>query len=399
MLFYKRQFEILFGEGKVMSGLPVDKDILLWALERSGKAEKLAAKFPKLDDWLEGKASPTLRQLEQYSKATLAPLGYFFLSAPPEEKLPIPHFRTLKDEQSEKASPELIETINTYLRRQEWMREYLREQGHEPLSFIASVKDSDSAEVISENIKQTLGLPKQGWGKDIRTWTEALKRLTVSIEQCGIMVTFNGVLGNNTWRTLNVEEFRGFVLVDDYAPLIFINNQDSKAAQMFTLAHELAHLWLGSSAVFDLRQIQPADDRIEIQCNNIAAEFLVPGSELKEFWVTVKSTDTPFGTIARRFKVSEIVAARRVMDLELITKEEFFSFYDTYLKQNRNIVRDDEWFDSKATQKNRLSRLFTLTVLKAVREGNLLYNDAYRLTGLYGEKFEDFAYHLTNTEK
>ncbi|WP_233499908.1 ImmA/IrrE family metallo-endopeptidase [Geobacillus thermoleovorans] len=115
---------------------------------------------------------------------------------------------------------------------------------------------------------------EDGWASKQSTWQEALRNLIRKTEDIGIIVVINGVVGNNTHRKLDVAEFRGFVLIDDYAPLIFINGRDGKAAQMFTLAHELAHIWYGASAAFDLKNLQPADAEIENACNKAAAEFL-----------------------------------------------------------------------------------------------------------------------------
>jgi Zn-dependent peptidase ImmA (M78 family) len=117
-----------------------------------------------------------------------------------------------------------------------------------------------------------------------------------------------------------VTEFRGFVLVDEYAPLVFINGADGKAAQMFTLAHELAHVWFGRSAAFDLRDLQPANERTELACNSVAAEFLVPKTELQRSWPTLQQDPEPFQAIARQFKVSALVGARRALDLQLISR-------------------------------------------------------------------------------
>ncbi len=55
---------------------------------------------------------------------------------------------------------------------------------------------------------------------------------------------------------------------------MFINNSDGKAAQMFTISHELAHIWTGHSAGFDFRELLPANDPVELLCDKVAAEFL-----------------------------------------------------------------------------------------------------------------------------
>ncbi len=376
-----------------MTRVAISEPVLRWALERSGKREAVQRKFPKLSEWRTGRSQPTLRQLEAFAKATSTPFGYLFLSEPPEERLPIPHLRTLGDEPLRRPSPDLLETVQTMERRQAWMREYQIQQGHEPLGFVRSTQITDELEHLARKIRRTLGL-SEGWAAEQPTWTVALRELQIKIEEAGILVVVSSIVGNNTRRKLDPSEFRGFVLVDEYAPLVFVNGADGKAAQMFTLAHELAHVWLGSSAAFDLRELQPADDETEQACNRMAAEFLVPALELRQLWPSVRYEPKRFQAIARRFKVSELVAARRALDLRLVTKSEFLDFYREYLERERRIPRGQEGGDFYATQNLRLGRRFAETVVRAAREGKLLYHEAYRLTGLYGKTFQQYAQHL-----
>lgn len=326
-----------------------------------------------------------MRQVERLAKATSTPLGYFFLDAPPKERLGIPHFRTLGDRDLRPPSPDLLETVHTMERRQAWMREYLVEQGDEPLSFVHSAKIADPPENTAEKIREALEL-SAGWASGQNTWTDALTELRHLIKQAGILVAVSGIVGNNTHRKLDPNEFRGFVLVDDYAPLVFINGADFKAAQMFTLAHELAHIWLGSSAAFDLRDLQPAPDTIEQACNRVAAEFLVPSGEIQGLWPGIQHLDDPFQSVAHHFKVSVIVAARRALDLGLITTHRFKEFYENYLQSERhkNAVRG-EGGNFYAMQNLRLGRRFSEAVMRATAEGFLPYYEAYQLTALYGK--------------
>jgi Zn-dependent peptidase ImmA (M78 family) len=212
------------------------------------------------------------------------------------------------------------------------------------------------------------------------------------IEQVGILVVVSSIVGNNTRRKLDPNEFRGFVLVDEYAPLVFVNGADGKAAQMFTLAHELAHVWLGSSAAFDLRELQPSDDRTEQMCNRVAAEFLVPAEELRAFWPFIGLGTDRYQRIARRFKISEIVAARRALDLRLITRPQFFDFYQAYEDRERRMSgQESESGDFYATQNLRVGRRFGQAVARAAKEGRLLYAEAFQLTGLHGKTFDRYA--------
>lgn len=376
-----------------MTGTRVEiaPSVLSWAVQRAGI--DLRDSFPRLNDWLLGTAQPTLRQLEAFAKAASVPFGYLFLPEPPEERLPIPHFRTLPGQQTERPSPDLLKTIYTMQRRQAWMREYSIDQGHEPLPFVRSASVHDDPGEVARRIRAVLGLDAN-WAEVQPTWTDALRRLRERAEDVGILVVTSGIVGNNTRRQLNVEEFRGFVLVDEYAPLVFINGADGKAAQMFTLAHELAHVWLGSSASFDLRDLQPAEDETEQACNRIAAEFLVPERSMRTVWREVLGQPDRFQAVARRFKVSEIVAARRALDLRLISRNEFFEFYEEYRKQERARRSGEEGGNFYATQTLRLGRRFGEAVVRAVREGRLLYSEAYRLTGLYGRTFEEYSRRL-----
>lgn len=375
-----------------MSRVAVKREVLRWAVNRSGRPlQSLQRRFPKIRQWETGESQPTLRQLESLAKATLTPLGFFFLPAPPEERLPIPYFRTLGDEPLRRPSADLLESVQTMQRRQAWMREFLIEQGHERLPFVRSATLNETPRGVADRIRRTLGFD-QGWAAGQATWTEALRALRDAMEAAGILVMVNGVVGNNTHRKLDPNEFRGFVLVDDYAPLVFVNGADGKAAQMFTLAHELAHVFMGSSAAFDLREMLPAADPTEQACNQVAAEFLVPESELRPMWPSVRTAPEPFQIIAHRFKVSVLVAARRALDLTLIRRAEFLNFYRAYQEnERRKAARQPEGGDFYGTQNARIGRRFARAVVRAVKEDRLLYSEAYRLTGLYGKAFDRYA--------
>ncbi len=368
----------------------VSDSVLRWALERSGRPEAIADRFPQLPGWLAGEVQPTLRQLERFAKATSTPLGRLLLAEPIEEQLPIPLFRTAVHEALHIASPELLEVVQTMEQRQTWLREYLIDLGHEPLPFVGSARSDQRPDQLARDMADTLGLAK-GWAASQPSWTAALRELQAGIEDAGINLVVNSIVGNNTRRKLNPREFRGFVLVDEYAPLVFVNGADGRAAQMFTLAHELAHVWMGSSAAFDLRALLPADDPTERACDQAAAEFLVPAAQLRELWPSVRQIPDRFQAMARQFKVSEIVVARRSLDLDLIARQDFFDFYSNYQKRDRTTTKGREGGDFYAMQSLRLGRRFAESVVRAAREGKLLYRDAYRLTGLQGATFERYA--------
>ena len=225
----------------------VNPELIRWAIERSGRSlETLARGLPRIRRWESGESQPTLRQLEALAKKTWTPLGYFFLTEPPEEKLPVPDFRTVRDEPVRRSSPNLIDTLYTMQRRQWWMRDYLIEMGHERLPYIGSAKPTDDVSAVAMRIRRALDL-SHGWAGEVATWTDALRVLREAAEAAGVLVVINGVVGNDTHRKLDPAEFRGFVLIDEYAPLVFINGSDARSAQMFTLARACA-VWIGRLA-------------------------------------------------------------------------------------------------------------------------------------------------------
>lgn len=375
-----------------MERIKIQRKFLLWAIERCGKTEEaMQRKFPKIADWLSGEVYPTLKQLESFAAATYTPLGYFFLTEPPEDKLPIPDFRTVQGE-PERPSPNLLDTVQTMQSRREWMREFLLEEGQLPLSFVKSATLRTNPVKVAMEMRNVLSLSVD-WAKRVRTWTEALRLLRKVIEDAGVMIVINGVVGNNPYRSLDVAEFRGFALVDEYAPLIFINGRDSISAKMFTIIHELSHLWLGCEGVSNFDELKPVETNVEEFCNKVAAELLVPTDEFKKALGEhrSKSDYDLFQILARRFKVSPIVTARRALDMKYISKNRFFVFYDNYAKNVKKRKSKETGGNFWNTQIVRVGKLFGSAVVQATLEGRLLYRDAYRLTGLKGKTFDNYA--------
>ena len=351
----------------------------------------MRARFDNLEGWESGEVQPTLKQLEKFALATHTPLGYFFLLEPPEEPLPIRDFRTMHRD-NKRPSADLLDTIYAMQRRQDWLTEERREGDFEPLDFVGSARLTDDAVAIGREMRRALGLD-DGWAAEVTTWTDAVGVLRNKIEELGVVAVINGVVGNSTSRKLNVQEFRGFALADAYAPLIFVNGADAKSAQMFTLAHELAHLWLGSEGegLSGFEGIIPGDQLVEKFCDTAAAEFLVPSAELKRIWQEFKNANDVFEKLARKFKVSPVVIARRSMDLRFVDRTSFFSFYNAYTQRERDTKKKTEGGNFFNSQNTRLGKSFARAVMYASLEGRLSFKAAYDLTGLHGGTFQEYG--------
>jgi Zn-dependent peptidase ImmA (M78 family) len=366
----------------------INKDLIEWAILRTGNSlEEFYIQNPLVESWTKGDKFPTVKQLENFTHRVHVPFGYMFLPTPPLETIPLPFFRTAQKTTSTKVSLNVYHTIQIIQDRQNWLTEYLDDIGFPNLSFVGKYKVDDDFKNIVADIRHTLQL-EQDWASKHKTWEDALNHLTAKIEETGIIVTFNGIVGTNTHRVIDVTECRGFVLVNKRAPFLFINSTDAKAAQMFTIMHELAHIWLGESAGFDNINLLPANDPIELLCDKVAAEFLVPEALFLNEWRIAPD----FKTLSKLFKVSPIVIGRRALDLKCITINQFMAFYNQYMDDFKNRKnKQGSGGDFYATTKKRVSPRFATFVNNAVRENKLLYRDAYKLTNMKGETYNKFV--------
>lgn len=359
----------------------VKPQMFRWAYERARlDPEDLTHRFPKLREWEDGTAQPTLRQLEEFAHATHAPVGFLFLAEPPVEPAPIPDFRTLSQREPARPSPDLLDTVYACQQRQDWYRDFARSVGEEPLAFVGSLRRTTTAARAAATIRETLkfDLARQRSSAD---WQEAFRRFCEAAENAGVLVMVNGVVGTNNRRKLDPEEFRGFAIADDLAPLVFVNGADTKAAQMFTLAHELAHVWLGETALSDVALPSTPSQPVEQWCNQVAAELLVPLAELRHAHRPKAALEDEITRLGREFKVSTLVVLRRLKDLGALGDAAFRAAYAAELARLKAIIRGSGG-DFYRTQTTRISKRFTRAVVVSTLEGQTLHRDAFHLLGV-----------------
>jgi len=360
----------------------VKPEMIRWACERAGTdiaSLSQRQSLRKLPDWISGEENPTFKQLEDFAKATRTPVGYLFLPDPPKEFVPIPDLRTIGNERIGRPSPDLLETIYICQQRQEWYRDFARSMGDKPLPFVGSVDVKADPVEVAEAIRRALGFDIEQ-RRCMPSWTEALRCFIGQVDAFGVMVMVSGVVGSNTHRPLDPQEFRGFALTDPLAPLVFINGKDTKAAQMFTLAHELAHIWLGVSALSDVGPVTTPSDQVEIWCNKVAAELLVPLTVLREAYEKGETLRHELDRLARFFKVSTLVVLRRLHDAGRLTRDQFWSAYDDELERLRAMSRG-RGGNFYLTLPARVSKRFARALVISTLEGQTLHRDAFRLLG------------------
>ena len=367
-----------------MTSVAVNTELLCWARERAGLAQDdLIGKFKKLPEWEAGKARPTLKQVEAFARAVHVPVGYLFLTEPPEEIVPIPDFRTFAGQKVMRPSPNLLDTIYTCQERQSWYRDFVRVEREPELIFVGSATVATSPDVVAAEIRKTLGFNLEAQ-RACRTWTDAFRLFIEQADKASVLVMISGVVMSNNYRRLDPAEFRGFALSDPLAPLVFVNGSDPKAAQMFTLAHELAHLWLGASALSNIGAAPRLGFRQEeIWCNAVAAEVLVPLAILRAELRNGEPLPDTLSRLARTFKVSTLVVLRRLLDAKWLERSSFDEAWAQELKRLQTLAQGGSGGGNfYHTTLARVSRRFTRALVVSTLEGQTLYRDAYRMLGV-----------------
>ena len=312
------------------------------------------------------------------------PVGYFFLPDPPDETLPIPDMRTVGGRGVQRPSPDLLDVIYLCQRRQSWYQDYAdRVSAKNPVLLwglpASRIRPTASATEIAQHLGFSVDQrPESG------AWEQALRLLVQQAEHVGVLVMISGVVGSNTHRTLNPDEFRGFALANKLAPLVFINGADTKAAQLFTLAHELAHLWLGQSALSDASPASSPTQNVETWCNRVAAELLVPLKDLRRELTTVAPLQS-LSLLAKTFKVSTLVILRRLLDAGAVSRPQFDKAYAAELAKF-TAPTSSSGGDFYSTQPIRLSRRFARAVITSTLEGQTLFRDAFQMLCISKEK-------------
>jgi Zn-dependent peptidase ImmA (M78 family)/transcriptional regulator with XRE-family HTH domain len=363
----------------------IPKERYSWAIQRAGlTVEGYMNSHPNvpLSEWMSGEKEPTVKQLEAFAKSVNVPFGYLFLEKTPKEEVPFPMFRG-EAGRSDHFDLNVYDTVNSLQLRQDWLEDYLQENEIDTCKYIRSVTlQTPVGETVSK-LRTMLGLQPR-WAFGLVRTEAAVSKMTEALEGAGIFVAYNGVVGNNTRRPISVSECRGFALVNDTAPYIFVNSGDAPTAQLFTLVHETVHLMLGISAGHAEADTL-CHDANEKYCDMVAAEFLVPAAELRSVWNgDIKDT-------ARKFRVSELVVARRAHDMGLLTNDEYNAFWMEYRKRPlKKKERESGGGNFYRTSVKRVGRLFAIHVKNAVADRQLSYLDAYRLTGLYGNTYTHF---------
>lgn len=362
-----------------METIELSPAVLDWAASQAGEiAADLAQKISKKSAEKITAGTLTYAQVLKFAKLAGVPLGYLFLDEPPEaRKAPLADFRTLPE--AHPLSKDFFDVYDDIDFKYSWLRERLVALGVDPLPIVGKYsKKKPAVSELAAEIREYIGFSTA----DLRTVPNPDQHFGLLAEKCeraGIFIFKNGVVGNSNRRSLSVSEFRGFVIADPYCPVIFVNGADAPAAWVFTLAHELAHIWLGDSSISDVGA--GTEHKVEKYCNAVAGEMLVPTAEFKKAWAENDNltNDGRLESVRKHFKVSKTVAARRAFDLGLISRQQYLEVYQLARQAAKAKAQEQGGGDFYKTLAVRNSKTFSLEVANLAVSGEITLGQAGRL--------------------
>ena len=382
----------------------ITPNILRWARETSKMsiedvALKIKVKYEKIALWESGEEFPSINQLEKLSRLYRRPIAIFYLPEPPAD------FQTLRDFRKNVISKEYSTALTFIIRdiqsKQSWFSVFLKEEGENQLDFIGKFNSKTKIEIIASDIIKTLGIGSIERNQDI------LKYWVDKIEQKRVFVSLSSNIHSHL--KIDINEVRGFAVSDKYAPFIFVNSADEKNAQLFTLIHELTHLWINASGVssFDLIDFRNSGDLnkfdpIEVLCNRVTAEILMPESSFVNILRDYKTiTSSVVEKIAEELRVSSFALSVRMLNLNIISEFQFNQFrkvfkekYEEYLEIQANKPKRKGGPNYYILKIRKNSKAFTSYIYGYYKSGKITGYEANKLLDIKVSNFKNLEKHL-----
>ncbi len=378
--------------------------VLKWARESARMTEEIAAakvavSADKLKEWEAGISEPTIRQAQTLAKAYKRPFALFFLPEIPRDFQPLQDFRRKGSKALGTGSIFIIREIQ---QKQAWISEANEENGEARILLVGRFSIKDNPVNVADDILNTLGIIPSRYETDnpIKEWID-------KAESKGIFISRTSFIHSRL--KLDSEELQGFAIADPHAPFIFINSEDWNAPQLFTLVHELAHIWIAETGISN--GIEPEirnKDKfhpVELFCNEVAANALIPSGVITNLDRGIFNSAKEIFKVSKSLGVSSFAFLVRALNLSLISPDAYRKLkheadieYRAFLKrEEEREARDKEKTGGPnyyLLQVNKNSRLFTQTVLDAFHGGFIEPTQASNLLNVQANKFSQLEAQL-----
>ena len=384
----------------------ITSEILKWARESANisleeGAKKAKVSSERLETWENGTDYPTMTQAKLLAKAYRRPFSLFFLPDIPKD---FQHLQDYRRDDSKKLDTASIFIIRDIQEKQNWISELFEETGEEPLDFVGKFSTNNNPEIVAKDILETLQIvPGKYTKKPVLEWVG-------KAETAGIFISRTSYLHSKL--VLDRELIQGFAIADKYAPFLFINTKNWDAPQLFTLVHELAHIWIAKSGISNEIDIDFSEKTkskfhpVELFCNQVAANALMPSEIVVQMGEEAYSSNKNVFKNAKQLGVSSFALLVRFLNLNLISnshyhilrgeaQEEFEKFLAKEEEKKLKQKNKDYGPDPYLLKLNRNSKLFTRIVMDSFNNGIISPSIASNLLNTQINKFQKFEKLLT----
>ena len=324
----------------------ITPEVLKWAreeyirLDLSEASNLIKVSKDKLEKWENGDEQPTIRQLKDIAKKYNVHITIFYLPEPPKgfsmlvDNRVLGRSKSIDDQQSYRLKVNIIEAFQ----RREILVYLYELLEMDPPKVTLKIDRNETPKKAAEKIRKFLEYNPEELPRT-KNHNKAYKFWKKIVESKGILVC-----QTISHLSMKLETVRGFCIAQNPFPTIVINSKDSVSGKIFTIFHELVHIGLGQSAIqnTDLEEINPHDlNEIEVYCNAVAGECLVPKDELLKI-VKLETLEEDLPEIRKHFQVSSEVIMRRLLILNKISNRKYQDFKDiqqeNYNQQNNNFI-------------------------------------------------------------
>lgn len=356
----------------------ITPEVLKWARERRIRldldfaAEKLKITPERLEAWENGTEKPTFAQLKKIAKLYKTHISIFYLPKPPTDFKPLTDYRVLPganqrdDDETYRLNANILEVID---RRQTIIGFYeMLEEAPPKVSLKININEESGH--AAEKIRRFLDFNTQKLPRTKDRY-KVLKFWKRTVEAKGILVCQTSV---NTHLSIELQTARGFCIAQKPFPVIVVNPKDSPYGRIFTIIHELVHIALGESIIQNMNFEEvsfPNFNPVEVFCNQVAAEVLVPQNELLRM-VKLKVSNKILSEACAYFRVSPEVIMRRLLTLNKISKREYQTFRKDQQKKYKDNIQEPKGFPHYHTRLlNTYGEFFARTAFRTYYEDKI----------------------------
>ncbi|MEI0747931.1 ImmA/IrrE family metallo-endopeptidase [Brachyspira pulli] len=372
----------------------INNEVLKWARESVNLSideviDKIKMKTFTKDDLVKfenGEQLPDLNLAKKLSKLYGISFAVLYMTSIPKNIQPkINDFRQLDSKLSRNA----IFLMRKLINHQEWVKSYLVSNNAKELDFVGTISINSKIEDTIYKIKNVLNI-EINFNKDSKYNFDNIKEL---LENNNIFVSVGNSYNFNHLSSVEVKEIRGFAIADKIAPFIFVNSSDTDNAKLFTLIHELVHIFIGETGISNISFTNiNKQNEIEKYCNKVTSEILLPENIFNDYWnkSTNENIEEKISFISSKLPVSKLAILVKARSFGYVEENIFNKLFSKFsnIKLKNKILNGQP--NPYYIIRNLNTKRFSNYVLDAYYDNNITLKDTCNLLSIKPYKLEKY---------